>query len=108
VTNSQLGGGVWRRLALRRDSHFGQVERGATERTDSQLRQFRRQEATTAPLSSRVRLARTFRMTKSWHVGQSVDGSYAAAVVAAPFTNVSRSALIVSASVVGMPCGKPL
>ena len=35
-------------------------------------------------------------------------GSHADAVIAAPFTNVSRSALIVSASVVGMPCGKPL
>src|SRR5271154_5674801 len=29
-----------------------------------------------------------------------------AALVAAPFRNASRSALIVSASVVGMPCGK--
>ena len=33
---------------------------------------------------------------------------YAAAVVDAPFRNVGRSALIVSASVVGMACGKPL
>jgi hypothetical protein len=56
----------------------------------------------------RVRLARTFRMTESWHEGESVYGSYAAAVVAAPFRNFSRSELIVSASVVGMPCGKLL
>jgi hypothetical protein len=34
--------------------------------------------------------------------------NYAAAVVTAPFRNVSRSALIVSASVVGIPWGKPL
>ena len=33
-------------------------------------------------------------------------GSYAVAF-AAPFKKASRSALIVSASVVGMPCGKP-
>jgi integrase len=34
--------------------------------------------------------------------------SQTAALVAAPFRNASRSALIVSASVVGMPCGKSL
>ena len=32
----------------------------------------------------------------------------ATAVLTAPFRNASRSALIVAASVVGMPCGKPL
>jgi len=31
-----------------------------------------------------------------------------AAALDTPFKNASRSALIVSASVVGMPCGKPL
>jgi hypothetical protein len=50
-----------------------------------------------------LRPARTLRSVDSaGYVGQTV------ALVAAPFTNVSRSALIVSASVVGMPCGKPL
>ena len=37
-----------------------------------------------------------------------VSSTQADAVVAAPFRNASRSALIVSASVVGMPCGKLL
>lgn len=54
------------------------------------------------------RTAMTFCMAKCWHAKRMSYGSYAAAVVAAPFRNVSRSALIVSASVVGMPCGKPL
>jgi hypothetical protein len=38
--------------------------------------------------------------------GYSSSMGYAAASVTAPFRNVSRSALIVSASVVGMPWGK--
>jgi len=47
-----------------------------------------------------------------YHLAQSTPLVFSigqtAALLAAPFRNASRSALIVSASVVGMPCGKPL
>jgi len=49
-------------------------------------------------------------VSKGWKRNRHFPGSqcYAAALVTAPFRNVSRSALIVSASVVGIPWGKPL